>query len=137
MFEGPLEDRLAIRERIEAYSDAVFRHDADAWSACWAEDSVWSLPGFEVSGKAKIRAAWEGALAAFETAAFFAVPGATEVSGETATARVYTQEVLILRAGGVRRIVGAYDDGLVKAGGAWLFKSRRYRILHDEAEAMT
>ena len=37
MFDGPLEDRMAIRERIEAYSDAVFRKDADAWIANWRE----------------------------------------------------------------------------------------------------
>ena len=46
-YEGPIEDRLAIRERIEAYSDAVFRHDADAWIANWCEDAVWSLPGID------------------------------------------------------------------------------------------
>lgn len=125
-------DRLAIRERIEAYSDAVFRHDADAWIACWAEDPVWSLPGAEVRGRAVIRGAWEQAMAGFKLAAFFAVPGVVEVNGNTATARVYTQEILELAAGGMRRIIGAYDDELVKEGGAWVFKSRRYRVLRDE-----
>ena len=33
-------DRLAVRERIEAYADAVFRKDAESWGACWAEDAV-------------------------------------------------------------------------------------------------
>lgn len=35
---GPTEDRLAIREVIENYADAVTRRDGDAWAACWAED---------------------------------------------------------------------------------------------------
>jgi uncharacterized protein (TIGR02246 family) len=131
-FEGPLEDRLAIRERIEAYSDAVFRQDADAWIAGWAEDAVWRLPGVDVSGRANIRAAWEGAMSAFAVAAFFATPGSIRVEGDTATARVYTQEILILRAGGVRRIVGAYDDALVKQDGVWRFTRRSYAILHDD-----
>ena len=131
-YEGPTEDRLAVRERIEAYSDAVFRHDAEAWIANWAEDGVWRLPGMEVSGKDKIKAAWIGAMGGFSLAAFFATPGSIRVDGDRAEARVYTQEVLALKAGGVRRIVGAYDDRLEKRDGAWLFASRTYSILRDE-----
>jgi hypothetical protein len=41
---GSVEDRLAIRELLEAYADAVCCVDADAWGATWAEDSVWELP---------------------------------------------------------------------------------------------
>ena len=127
-----MEDRLAIRERIEAYSDAVFRHDAEAWIACWAEDGVWRLPALEVAGKDRIKAAWEGAMSGFTLAAFFATPGSICVTGHWAEARVYTQEVLALTAGGGRRIVGAYQDRLQKQGGVWLFASRTYSILRDE-----
>lgn len=132
-FDGPVEDRLAIRERIDAYCDAVFRHAADDWIACWAEDAVWRLPGLEVSGRDKVKAAWEGAMAGFSLAAFFATPGSIRVSGGAAEARVYTQETLRLTDGGMRRIVGAYDDRLVKLNDQWLFASRAYVILHDEA----
>lgn len=132
MFDGPVEDRLAIRERIEAYSDAVFRKDADAWIANWREDGVWKLPGIDVTGKAQIKAAWVGAMSNFAVAGFFATPGAIEVRGDHASVRVYTQEVLIDHAGGVRRIIGAYDDALVKTDGAWLFASRAYTVLHDQ-----
>lgn len=127
-----MDDRAAIRERIEAYSDAVFRHDARAWIANWAEDGVWRLPGVDVAGKADIEAAWVAAMANFALAAFFAVPGVIEVDGDRAMARVYTQELLVDRAGKARRIVGAYDDVLVKRGGAWLFSSRTYAVLHDD-----
>jgi SnoaL-like protein len=40
-FAGPFEDRLAIRELLDAYSDAVCSFDADAWGATWAEGGVW------------------------------------------------------------------------------------------------
>jgi len=131
-FQGSLEDRLAVRERIEAYSDAVYRHDAEAWIANWAEDGVWRLPGLEVSGAANIKAAWEQAMSAFTVAAFFAAPGCIRIVGDHAEARAYTQEVLIEHAGPVRKIFGAYDDALVRRGGTWLFSSRTYRILHQE-----
>ncbi len=132
-FDGPVEDRLAIRERIDAYGDAVFRHDADDWISCWAEDAVWRLPGLEVSGRDKVKAAWQGAMAGFSLAAFFATPGSIRVTGAAAEARVYTQETLRMTDGAMRRIVGAYEDKLVKVDGRWLFASRTYAILHDEA----
>ena len=135
MYKGAAEDRLAIRERIESYSDAVFRHDADAWIANWAEDGVWHLPalGLDLTGRPAIRAAWEQAMSAFAMAGFFAVPGAIEINDDMATARSYTQEILVAKeGGGVRKIVGAYDDTLVKRDGQWLFTRRAYNVLHDE-----
>ncbi len=136
-FEGPLEDRLAIRERIEAYSDAVFRRDAQAWISNWCEDSIWSLPGMQVEGRAAIKAAWVQAMAGFPLAAFFATPGAIEVRGETAQARVYTQETLTDASGAPIRIIGEYDDALVRQGGVWLFQQRLYRILHQTTDAQS
>lgn len=133
-YEGPLEDRLAIRERIETYGDAVFRRDAEAWIANWAEDAVWSLPGFEVVGKAAIKRAWIQAMSAFSLAAFFGVPGSIVVRGETATARVHTQEILTDAQGGVRRVVGVYDDELIREGGEWLFRKRLYQIKLDQKD---
>ena len=84
LYEGPMEDRLAIRERIEAYADAVFRRDAEDWISNWAEDAVCSLPGVDVAGRENIKAAWRQAMGAFPLAAFFANPGAIRVSGDTA-----------------------------------------------------
>lgn len=132
MFEGPFEDRLAIRERIDAYGGAVMRHDAEAWVACWAEHAVWRLPGIDVTGRAQIKAAWVQAMGAFAVAGFFAYPGAIKVQGERASAKVFTQEILVVRDGAVRRILGAYDDELVREGGEWLFARRDYAILHNE-----
>lgn len=135
MYKGAVEDRLAIRERMESYGDAVFRRDADAWIANWAEDGVWHLPslGIDLTGRPAIRAAWEQAMSAFAMAGFFAVPGAIEINDDMASARSYTQEILVAKdGGGVRKIVGAYDDTLVKRDGQWLFARRAYNVLHDE-----
>lgn len=130
-FEGPLEDRIAIRERIEAYGDAVFQRDETAWAANWAENSIWSLAGMEVKGKANIVAMWKNAMAGFSTVTFFANPGAIRIYGSTADVRVYTLEFLVEAGGKARRVVGQYDDTLVKENGAWLFRSRTYKILNE------
>jgi uncharacterized protein (TIGR02246 family) len=132
MFIGPAEDRQAIRERVDAYSDAVFRHDAEAWIDCWAREAVWRLPGLEVAGRDKIKATWVGAMGAYALAGFFANPGSIVVEGDKAKATNYTQEILILAAGGVRKVIGSYADNLVKEDGVWRFASRSYTVLHDE-----
>jgi uncharacterized protein (TIGR02246 family) len=130
-FEGSLEDRIAIRELIESYGDAVFRRDEAAWAANWAEESVWTLAGVGVKGKANIVALWKGAMAGFSTVTFFANPGAIRVNGDSAEVRVYTLEFLVETGGKSRRVVGQYDDRLVKENGAWLFQARSYRILNE------
>jgi ketosteroid isomerase-like protein len=130
-YMGSTDDRLAIRERIERYSDAVFRRDEAAWAENWAEQAVWSLAGTEVSGKDAIVSMWRQAMTQFSFVAFFATPGAIEISGDSATARVYTSEVLAGVDGNLSRILGRYDDRLVRKNDQWLFAERRYTILHQ------
>lgn len=131
-FSGPYEDRVAIRELIETYCDAVNRRDATAWSKTWSDDAVWDLQGHHVSGKASIVATWQTAMAEFSYVGFFAVPGAIEVTGTTGTARVYVRETLVTEQGDERRIEGLYEDDLEKSTGAWVFKKRKYKIIWQE-----
>jgi ketosteroid isomerase-like protein len=128
-FTGPVEDQLALRTLHDAYADAVFRRDAQAWGALWAEDAVWNLGQGDVTGKDKIVPMWIGAMGMFSQVAFFCQPGALEVDGDAASGRVYTQEVLTEQDGTLRRIVGCYEDTYVRRDGRWLFSSRRYTIL--------
>jgi hypothetical protein len=132
MSEGSISDRLSIRERIEAYGDAVFRRHAQDWIANWHDDAVWRLPGVELSGKPRILAVWTQAMEGFAVAGFFSVPGEIRVDGPRATARVYTREILVDHQGKVTKIVGVYDDILVNAGATWLFAERSYTVLHTE-----
>src|SRR3546814_11639885 len=36
-FEGSFEDRLALRDLLDAYADAVNRADSEAWPATWED----------------------------------------------------------------------------------------------------
>ncbi len=127
---GPVEDRLAIRELVESYNDAVMRFDADAWGANWADDGSWSLPGAgDIKGKAQIVAVWKQAMSAFEFVGFFASAGPIVVSGDTAKATWYQQEFLHQKDGVVRNITGRYEDQYVKRGGRWFFQKRGYSVL--------
>ena len=134
-FTGPVEDRLAIRELLDSYSDAVCTVDAAAWGETWAEDASWELPDYPeigtIHGRANIVAAWKAAMAQYPGIIFVSSPGSIEVQGDIARVRCYTSEVYD-QGGVTRRDRGRYDDVLVKRGGRWLFKSRIFRNIHRE-----
>jgi ketosteroid isomerase-like protein len=132
-FTGSTEDRLKIRERIDAYSDAVIRCDVDAYLACWTDDGQRSGSGGECRGKPALRAHWDGIWSALDRMAFITQVGSVEVDGERATARCYCLEIFRLRDGDVHKLVGMYDDELVRASGDWLFARRGYQVLIDAA----
>lgn len=134
-FTGPAEDRLAIRELLEAYADAVCRCDADDWAATWTEDAEWSLPDYPeigtTKGKASIVAMWTEAMKAYPGIRFQAWPGAIEIDGERAMMRSYTAEVYD-QNGTTMRDMGEYADICVKINGRWFFASRSFRNVHRQ-----
>ncbi|WP_395336431.1 nuclear transport factor 2 family protein [Novosphingobium sp. BL-8H] len=134
-YTGPFEDRLAIRELLETYADAVTRRDADAWGATWAEDAEWSLPDYPELGTQKGRAAivamWMEAMKAYPGIMFEAWPGSIEVSGTSATMRSYTSEIYD-QDGVTMRDRGVYEDTCTKIDGKWLFQSRTFRNIHRQ-----
>lgn len=134
-FSGPAEDRLAIRELIETYADAVVRRDAEAWGATWADDAEWSLPDYPeigtTSGRTAIVAMWTEAMKAYPGILFQAWPGSIEVEGDVAKVRSYTSEVYD-HDGITKRDQGAYEDVCVKRDGRWLFKRRSFRNVHRQ-----
>jgi uncharacterized protein (TIGR02246 family) len=132
-FEGPFEDRLAIRELIDSYGDAVARNDAEAWGANWAEDSVWilNLPDLpRVEGRSNIVALWVRAMSEYEWVLMTSKPGEIRISGDRATGRFYTAEVTRLKSGEEQRISGRYEDEYVRRNGRWLIGRRTYTMLH-------
>jgi ketosteroid isomerase-like protein len=134
-FKGPLDDRLVIRERMGAYSDAVFQRDRELWLANWIEDCTWHTLGREFRGKPELRDQWAKIWESLEKMAFFIEVGAIEVLGEKADARCYCREILFLKDGRVRKVVGQYDDMLVRENGVWLFAKRSYTLLMSEGGA--
>jgi uncharacterized protein (TIGR02246 family) len=140
-YTGPFEDRLAIRELLEIYADAVNRNDAQAWGETFADDAEWSLPDYPefgtTKGKDAIVSMWVGAMKQYPGVMFEAWPGSIEVTGDTATMRSYTSEVFDQEEMTVRDR-GVYEDTCVKQDGRWLFKSRSFRKLHRQrAPAIT
>lgn len=134
-YTGPAEDRLAIRELLETYADAVTRCDAADWGSTWAEDGVWSMPDYPEfptqHGKAAIVGLWVEAMKQFPGIMFEAWPGSIEIDGDTAKVRSYTSEIYD-QDGVTKRDRGVYEDTCVKVGGRWLFRSRTFRNIHRQ-----
>lgn len=127
---GPVEDRLAIRELVESYNDAVMRFDAEAWGANWAEDGTWALPGRDaVVGKANIVPTWQQAMSAFSFVGFYASAGPIIVDGMKAHGTWYQQEFLDGKDGSKIELTGQYEDDYVKRGDRWYFFKRVYKVL--------
>ncbi|MDX3899132.1 MAG: nuclear transport factor 2 family protein [Sphingobium sp.] len=139
-----MEDRIAIRELIDIYSDAVMIRDAEAWGAVWAKDSYWSLPDFkdheEFVGREAIVEGWVMSMSRYSSMTDFsdpmiyaAQPGSIEIEGDKAKARVFTSEIYRdPDTGTVHRVRGRYDDELARIDGDWKFTKRVYRLLHSD-----
>jgi ketosteroid isomerase-like protein len=127
-YSGPAEDKQLIRERFEIYSDAVTRQDVDTYLGCWTADGRRSGSGGECSGKDELRAHWHGIFTVIEQMAFFTQFASLTVDGDRASARSYCLEIMKLKDGTTRQLVGEYDDELVRVAGDWLFSHRRYRV---------
>jgi uncharacterized protein (TIGR02246 family) len=131
MFTGPLEDRVAIAELNGTYADGVVRIDAATWATVWADDAHWDLMGHQTEGKEAIVAFWNGAMSGLEAVSFHCVPCMIAVTGDTAKARVQTQEILKPKEGKTRHVGGLYEDELKKVDGRWLFTSRTFKIIAE------
>lgn len=134
-FTGPVEDRLAIRELLESYADAVTRCDPEAWGATWAVDAQWELPDYPefgtTHGREAIVAMWVEAMKHYPGIMFEAWPGSIEIEGTLATMLSYTSEVYD-QGGATKRDRGKYEDECVKVDGRWLFSRRTFRNIHRE-----
>ena len=126
MFVGSEADRLAIRELLDSYSDAVMRRDRDGWGSLWAEQAIWRFRNSEVSGRAAILEHWSRAMDGFENLWFAAFPGSIVVDGDSAEMRSNTFEYLMPKDGPPRLQAGVYLDRLIREDGRWVFVERHF-----------
>lgn len=132
-FTGPLEDRIAIRELLDSYTDAASRMDRAEWLACWHSDATWRTHYFYVSGKEAIAATYDGLMGNVATTSFIGQLGACEIDKTRATCRSYGQEWLVFKDNaGSHRLTGRYEDELRKDGGRWRFAARVYTVMIEE-----
>jgi hypothetical protein len=133
-------DKLAIQERINAYSDAANRADWDALEACYAPESVWEVTephAIRFEGPRGIRDGVMSFIGEVETFVQTVHNTVITLHGDgRASARSTLQE--IVRTAGKFDVVywGISYDELVEQAGEWRFSKRRFRGVYVDRTAM-
>jgi ketosteroid isomerase-like protein len=126
-------DRLAIREVIELYSDAVTRRDWETTGALFAEDAVWSIApptDVELVGRPAIAEGVAQMVESFEVFVQMTHSIVIALDGDRASARTIVNGFGRSRDGSRGAFaLGTYTDTLLRSGGGWLFQSRRFAPL--------
>ncbi|MBS7668165.1 nuclear transport factor 2 family protein [Croceicoccus gelatinilyticus] len=134
-FTGSDADRLAIRDLLDTYADAVTQRNPEAWGETWAEDARWEMPDYPQfppqEGRENIVNLWVEAMQHYPGILFHAWPGSIEIDGNTAKMRSYTTETYD-QDGNTVRDRGEYRDELVKIDGRWYFTLRSFRNIHKQ-----
>lgn len=132
-FSGGLEDRIAIRELLETFADALNREDSALLSTCWTDDSVWVTPQGRHEGKNEIVTNWANYTEGYRRGtgviyrATFYQPATIRVDGETASGITYFSVITFTDQGSAPHVfAGSYVEAYVKTQGKWLFRSREY-----------
>ena len=128
-----LEDRLAIRELVERWSDGTNNHDWQALEALFTEDVVWDVGAplsFTVQGGQQIVALLREKMGPTEYVVQTPHAIIVKVQGSTATARSTIHEVCRFADGAGLEMTGTYFDDVVKGAQGWRFKRRTYRCTY-------
>jgi len=131
-----LQDKVAIRDLLDGYFDAIARRDWDALAATFTPDGAWRLEGaanMQFETRDSVKAGMSKLVEATELAILMNHSSVIEISGDRAKARTLCHE--ITRRAGVAQagfLLGFYHDELVRSDGQWLFARKTFRIVHRE-----
>jgi len=132
MSKVSVEDRLAIRELVDAFSAAVIRIDPQAFAATFTQDGAWILPSVPEGshGREEISKVFAEKLSYVEHIHMIGFPEKLEVDGDKAVGTVMCKEQIYIKdGGGEKHLIGCFTDEYEKHDGQWLFKKRDYEII--------
>lgn len=134
-------DRLAIRELLERFSDAINHRQFEIIPTLFSDDALWeaTLPpdaglglghGFHFRGPEGIRAGLAKSRELAEPLLYTVLPGPIELHGNgRASSRSTMHELLQVKTNDTALdLVGTYSDTFVQDRGVWRFESRRFRL---------
>lgn len=125
-----MQDELAIHHLIARIAQLADGGTVEDYVACFTEDAQWDMPGAPRRGRADIRAGSEARRATNETGPdsftrHLVSTIAVTIDGDRATARSYWQFYVNTATAPELRLMGQYDDELIRAdGGGWLLDHR-------------
>ena len=117
---------FGIRQLHARCADAVWRKDAAAFAACFAEDGVWKVAGLRFAGRAAVAEGLTLLTAMNQRILMrFATPIVSLDAGG-ASARTHVVEQVKRNDGAGMTSIGIYFERFVEAGDEWLFAWRHF-----------
>lgn len=136
-----IEDRFAVTDALSHYSMGISEGRPKDAVALFTEDGAFELRVKEATGYS-VRFRLEGKPALMNGIANQVNSGANpcpmlhnvlvEIDGDRAFASALMETAM---AGQTTRVVGVYNDTLVREGGRWLFRERVFTILANPPQA--
>ena len=123
-------DRVEIGALRDEFTDAVMMRDYDRVASLFTPDGALRIPDIpaDLTGQEEIRAWGDGVPAAVEYLVQTAHPGSMLLDGDTASGRVYIQELISARDGRSGMNFAVYHDRYQRTGDGWKFSERVYEI---------
>jgi hypothetical protein len=135
-----LSDRIAIRDLINRYSDAVTRRDWPSVGATFHDDAIWSVGGafnLEYRTRANIQAGLRAGVSTFEFLVQMTHSVVIELDGDHAASRTLINEIgrNSAQKSGLF-LLGFYTDALSRRDGCWAFDRRHFEPLYVDAASL-
>jgi ketosteroid isomerase-like protein len=117
-----------IRQLHALCVDAIWRKDAKAFAACFAEDAEWKIAGLHMRGRAEIEATFGKLLGLCERVLTLNSTPILEVGEGTASGRTYVLEHAKLANGQAATTIGVYFERFVEQADGWKFTWRHWSL---------
>lgn len=123
-------DRVEIDALRAECTDATMMNDIDRLAGLFTEDAVVRIPDLEVEwvGLEQIRSGFRQLTASMETLVQESHPGALEVTGDSATGRVYISELGRRHDGSTLGNHSIFHDRYRRTRDGWKFTERTYEV---------
>ncbi|MEO5586989.1 MAG: nuclear transport factor 2 family protein [Novosphingobium sp.] len=126
-----------VRLLHQRYSDAVWRHDYDAFAACFGEGGEWRISGMTLVGRPQIRETIERIMARLDRVLISFRNPILDMTDGAVSARTYIDERCAWTNGDTNIALGCYYERFTELGGRWFFKWRLFQPLYRGAPDMT
>lgn len=132
-------DVRLIRDRVEIDSlraectDATMMNDIDRLTGLFTEDAIVRVPDLKIEwrGLDQLRQGFQQLTAGMETFVQNTHPGSVEITGDTATGRVFVFELGRRADGGAVGNHAIFHDHYRRTGAGWKFTERDYEVRYD------
>lgn len=136
---APGRDLRLVRDRVEIdflraeCTDATVMNDIDRLARLFTEDAIVRVPDLEIEwrGLDQIRLGFHQLTSGMEVFVQNSHPGSVDITGDTATGRVFVFELGRRADGGAVGNHAVFHDHYRRTGDGWKFSERDYEVRYD------